>query len=184
MRRLIKAYGPCALPDREFHPFDTLARSIIGQQLSSKAADTIRNRIVVLVGEPFAPAKLLQANVEHLRTAGLSAAKVRYIRELADRTLDSRLSFDLLTALDDDSVIAKLTEVPGIGRWTAEMFLIFGLKRPDVLALSDAGLQRAARILYGGRGQKTSILEKVSDSWRPYRSVASWYLWEHLDSGT
>lgn len=182
MRRLIKIHGPCDLADREFRPFATLARSIIGQQLSSKAAETITGRLFGLLGEPLAPDNLLRANPDHLRAMGLSAAKARYLRELATRVLDGRLSFDFLSSLDNDQVVAKLVELPGIGQWTAEMFLIFGLKRPDVLALSDAGLQRAARLLYGTRRTKASILGKVSEPWRPYRSVASWYLWQHLDN--
>ena len=107
----------------------------------------------------------------------VSAAKSRYIVELAQRVTDGRLDFDALLSQTDDAVIDALTELPGIGRWTAEMFLIFSLKRPDVLALGDAGLQRAARDLYG----EDADLESIGQSWRPYRSVASWYLWRHLD---
>lgn len=147
--QLINKHGPCPLATWEYHPFQTLVTSIISQQLSSKAADTIGNRIAQIVPVPFNPTDLLSTPVESLRTAGLSRAKVRYIHELAQRVSDGRLSFSDLESEKDDDVIAALIEVPGIGRWTAEMFLIFGLKRLDVLSLGDAGLQRTARILYG-----------------------------------
>jgi len=183
MNRLVKAHGPCPLADRKYHPFDTLVGSIISQQLSAKAADTIKGRIVSIVGSPFQPAEFLRAKVEVLRAAGLSGAKVRYVRELAERVADGRLSFDALEFEESESVISKLIEIPGVGRWTAEMFLIFGLKRPDVLAVHDAGLQRAARMLYVNQSRSDRRLEEVSESWRPYRSIASWYLWQHLDNG-
>lgn len=179
---LIKAHGPCSLPEREYRPFDTLVVSIISQQLSAKAADTIEGRISKIVRKPFTPAAFLQIHDASLREAGLSRAKIRYIRELALRVAGRHLVFDELISCDNEAVIDKLVEVPGIGRWTAEMFLIFGLKRPDVLAFSDAGLQRAAVILYGTTKRKAPLLETVSEAWRPYRSVASWYLWQHLDN--
>ena len=183
MKRLVKSHGPCPLAVREYRPFDTLVGSIIGQQLSAKAADTIKGRIIGIVGTPFKPTEILRASVDALRAAGLSGAKVRYVVELAERVNDGRLSFDSLESEESESVISRLTEIPGVGRWTAEMFLIFGLKRPDVLAVHDAGLQRAARLLYVTPHRSTRILEEVSESWRPYRSVASWYLWQHLDNG-
>lgn len=183
MRRLIRAHGPCDLADREFRPFATLARSIIGQQISSKAAETITDRVRILIGESFTPEAILRADPNQMRTAGLSVAKSRYLRDIASRVLGDSFSFDSLVSLDDDAAVVRLVELPGVGQWTAEMFLIFGLKRPDVLALRDAGLQRAARMLYGSPRHKSSVLEKVSEPWRPYRSIASWYLWAHLDNG-
>lgn len=182
-KRLVKAHGPCPLASRKYRPFDTLVGSIISQQLSAKAADTIKSRIIGIVGTPFKPTEVLRANVDALRAAGLSGAKVRYVRELAERVADGRLSFDALESEESESVISRLIEIPGVGRWTAEMFLIFGLKRPDVLAVHDAGLQRAARMLYVNPSRSDRRLEEVSESWRPYRSVASWYLWQHLDKG-
>jgi DNA-3-methyladenine glycosylase II len=183
MQHLVKVHGPCPLANQNYSPFDTLVGSIISQQLSAKAADTIKGRIVGIVGTPFKPTEFLRANVDALRAAGLSGAKVRYVRELAERVADGRLSFDALEHEESESIISTLIEVPGVGRWTAEMFLIFCLKRPDVLAVHDAGLQRAALILYGTSFRSSRTLEEVSESWRPYRSVASWYLWQHLDNG-
>lgn len=183
MKRLVKAHGPCPLADRKYNPFDTLVGSIISQQLSVKAADTIKSRIVGIVGTPFNPTDFLRVSSDTLRAAGLSGAKVRYVRELAEQVADGRLSFDILKFEENESVISRLIGIPGVGRWTAEMFLIFGLKRPDVLAAQDAGLQRAVRMLYVTPPQSRQVLEEISESWRPYRSVASWYLWRHLDNG-
>jgi len=177
MARLVAEHGPCQLANREFRPFHTLVTSIISQQLSTKAADTIERRVLGLV-PAFSPSGFLDVPSEALREAGLSAAKAKCILELAARISDGRLDFEALLDQSDDDVMAALTEVWGIGRWTAEMFLIFGLKRPDVLALGDGGLQRAVRLLYGDE----ATLEKNGQAWKPYRSVASWYLWRHLES--
>lgn len=179
MARLVSGYGPCPLAERESLPFYTLVRAIIGQQLSAKSAATIMGRISQIT--PVSPAGFLSISVEALKSAGLSAPKTRYILDLASRVADGRLNFDNLENQPDADAIITLTELPGIGRWTAEMFLIFGLKRPDVLALGDAGLQRAAKMLYGS-SEENGLLERVSTAWSPYRSVASWYLWKHLDT--
>ena len=176
MARLIAAHGPCPLADREFRPFQTLANSIISQQLSAKAAYTIERRVLAIVPD-FTPAGFLAVSTESLRAAGLSAAKARYIVELAQRVSDGRLNLEGMQQAPDADVIAALVELSGIGQWTAEMFLIFGLRRPDVLSLGDAGLQRSARLLFGDDAK----LEHVGQSWRPFCSVASWYLWRHLD---
>jgi DNA-3-methyladenine glycosylase II len=181
MERLIAKHGRCPLAEREFEPFHMLANSIISQQLSTHAAAAIKRRVGALIGMPFQSAKVLAVADEQLRAAGLSQAKARYIRELAMQVADGRLEFNEIHLLDDEAVIEKLVLVPGVGRWTAEMFLLFGLKRPDVLALGDAGLQRAARLLYGkGRKSKT-LLRRAGERWRPYRSIASWYLWRSLE---
>lgn len=177
MARLVTVHGPCPIAAREFLPFQTLATSIISQQLSAKAADTIERRVLSIVSS-FTPDGFLTVPLEALRGAGLSSAKARYIIELSQRVNNGQLDFGALLEQADDDVIAALVELPGIGRWTAEMFLIFGLRRPDVLALGDAGLQRAARLLYG----EDADLESVGQSWRPYCSMASWYLWRHLDA--
>ncbi|MDR1855134.1 MAG: DNA-3-methyladenine glycosylase 2 family protein, partial [Azoarcus sp.] len=139
MARLIEQHGSCTLPEREFRPFETLASQIISQQLSLKAAATIKQRVRGIVAG-FTPAGFLAVTEDELRQAGLSSAKARYIHELARRVDDGRLDLDSLRHAPDEEVIARLTELPGIGRWTAEMFLIFGLLRPDVLSLGDAGL--------------------------------------------
>ena len=181
MQWLIAKHGHCPLAEREFAPFHMLANSIISQQLSTKAAAAIKQRVGVLVGMPFQVSEVLSTPIEDLRGAGLSQAKTRYIRELAAHVRDGRLDFERIVALDDEAVIEQLVVVPGIGRWTAEMFLLFGLKRMDVLALGDAGLQRAARNLYGKPTNKKTLLSRVAEPWRPYRSIASWFLWRSLE---
>ena len=181
MKRLIARHGHCPLAEREFQPFHMLANSIISQQLSSKAAATIKRRVGEIVGVPFRTGRVLSVSAESLRAAGLSQAKARYIRDLAERVSDRRLAFDEIMSKDDEDVIGTLVECPGIGRWTAEMFLLFGLKRLDVLAVGDAGLQRAAGILYGEKRNSKTLLPRVAEAWRPYRSVASWYLWRSLE---
>lgn len=177
MARLIVEYGPCPLADREFRPFQTLVNSIISQQLSAKAAATIERRVQAIVPS-FTPAGFLAVQPEALRAAGLSSAKARYIVELTQRVSDGRLNLEAMQEAPDADVIAALVDIPGIGQWTAEMFLIFGLRRPDVLSLGDAGLQRASRLLFGDNAK----LDRVAQSWRPFCSVASWYLWRHLDA--
>ena len=180
MKGLIAKHGHCPLAEREFQLFHMLANSIISQQLSTKVAATIKQRVGELVGVPFQANRVLSIATEKLRGAGLSRAKTRYICELAAHVSDGRLAFDEIISLDDEAVIEELIEVPGIGRWTAEMFLLFGLKRLDVLAVGDLGLQRAARILYGKKRRPETLLPRVAEVWRPYRSVASWYLWRSL----
>ena len=175
--KLVTVHSPCSIADDEFLPFQTLATSIINQQLSAKAADTIKQRVLAILSS-FTPAGFLAVPTDSLRSAGLSSAKSRYLIELAQRVSDGRLDFDEMLCQNDEIVITELIELPGIGRWTAEMFLIFGLRRPDVLALGDAGLKRATRLLYG----EDADLASVGQSWRPYRSVASWYLWRYLDT--
>ena len=137
MKWLIRRYGHCRLAGREFEPFHMLTNSIISQQLSTRAAATIKQRLAAIVAPPFHHAGFLTISIDALRSAGLSQAKARYICELATRVHDGRLLFDDLVSKDNETVIAALSESPGIGRWTAEMFLIFGLKRLDVLALGD-----------------------------------------------
>ena len=177
MRELILRHGKCGIDLDGFEPFQTLVRSIISQQLSAKAADTIGERIEALV-PGFTPGRFLRADPDALRGAGLSASKIRYIRELAQRVVKRRIDFEAMRSMPDGAVLALLTEVPGIGRWTAEMFLIFGLKRPNILSLGDAGLQRSVKLLLGD----AASLEEAAKSWEPYVSVASWYLWKNLDA--
>jgi DNA-3-methyladenine glycosylase II len=156
--------------------------SIVSQQLSAKAADTIQGRLAQVTSTPFfLHENILSCPADKLRTAGLSSSKVRYIQELARSVADGRLSFADFEHEEDQAVVGTLVKLPGIGQWTAEMFLIFSLRRPDVLSLGDAGLQRAVKALYGGGDGESKLLNKISDAWRPYRSVASWYLWKYLD---
>ncbi|MFA7322125.1 MAG: hypothetical protein WC000_11730 [Dokdonella sp.] len=155
-----------------------MTSAIISQQLSAKAAATIAARVAQLAPRPFTAEAMLSVAAENLRAAGLSSAKTRYIHELARRVVDDDLDFGRIRKLGDEAAIAALTEVPGIGRWTAEMFLIFTLRRPDILSLGDAGLARSVRLLYGEMAE----MQRVAERWRPYRSVACWYLWRHLDN--
>lgn len=178
MAKLVRTHGNCKLGGRAYQPFHALTTAIISQQLSTKAAATIAGRVALLAPRPFEPGEVLKVAPEALRAAGLSAAKSRYIHELARRIEDGSLNFPQIRKLGDEAAIAALTEVPGIGRWTAEMFLIFTLKRPDILSLGDAGLVRATRLLYGETGE----MQVIAERWRPYRSVACWYLWRHLDN--
>jgi DNA-3-methyladenine glycosylase II len=181
MAKLISTHGSCTLAKRPFDLFHTLVISIISQQLSAKASDTIERRIAECIPYPFRADDVICVPPERLRKAGLSSRKVAYIQGLAERVNRGLLSYEALASRDNDEVMAVLMEIPGIGRWTAEMYLIFGLKRPDVLALGDAGLQRAAKMLYPKANANGNVLEKVSERWKPYRSVASWYLWRHID---
>jgi DNA-3-methyladenine glycosylase II len=181
MAKLIRTHGPCALAKRPFDLFHTLVVSIISQQLSARASDTIERRIAECIPYPFKAEEMVCVPPERLREAGLSSRKVAYIQGLAERVNAGSLTYEALSGKDDDEVMASLVEIPGIGRWTAEMFLIFGLKRPDVLSLGDAGLRRAAKMLYPKASSNGNALEKVSERWKPYRSVASWYLWRHID---
>jgi len=178
MAALITRHGACPLAEGSPDAFETLATSIIGQQISLHAAEAIGRRVLARIGG-FTPARVLSVSTEALRAAGLSAGKARYLTELARRVAEGRLNLAALPQMSDAEVIAALVELPGIGQWTAEMFLIFGLKRPDVLSLGDAGLQRAARMLFG----ESVDLRQAGEPWRPWRSVASWYLWRALGTG-
>ncbi|MBV8061895.1 MAG: DNA-3-methyladenine glycosylase 2 family protein [Alphaproteobacteria bacterium] len=177
MARLISDNGSCSLHLRRSDPFHALSCSIISQQLSAQAAATIKGRVALLAGDPLAPRAIMAVKDAKLREAGLSFAKIRYIKELAETVSRGALDFDALHGADDAAVLKTLTSVKGVGQWTAEMFMIFSLKRPDIVSLGDAGLQRAARQLYTARGLTPTLARR----WSPYGSVASWHLWRHLD---
>lgn len=181
MAGLITHYGKCTLWRREFAPFPTLCRAIIGQQISTRAAETVEARVLQTLGtDTFAPEPMLAAADDALRAAGLSRAKLRYLRALAEA--DGNIDWDGLQALDDAAVTATLTAIPGIGPWTAEMFLIFVLRRPDVFSPGDAGLRGTINRLYAD-GEKLSLDEvrAIAAPWAPWRSVACWYLWRVAD---
>jgi DNA-3-methyladenine glycosylase II len=185
MRDLMRRYGACGLArSQHTDPYKALVRAIISQQLSSKAAATIGRRFEELFGGRFpAPAEVLQMPEERLRSVGLSGMKVSFVRDLARRLEDGSLRLDALDAMSDDEVIAELTTVKGIGRWTAEMFLMFRLHRPDVLPVGDLGIVNAMKKAYGLRKTPTpERMMRIGESWRPYRSVACWYLWASLDN--
>jgi len=162
-------------------PFQTLARSIVGQQISVKAAQSVweklSSRLVAVT-----PARALEAGPADLLACGLSRRKAEYMLDLAAHFISVRIVPERWREMDDDAVIAELTEVRGIGRWTAEMFLIFNLLRPDVLPVDDLGLQRAVSLTYrGGRKITESGLRRIARAWQPWRSVATWFLWRSLD---
>ena len=185
LARLIKAHGPCGLAaaQRNDH-FTAIVRAITGQQLSTKAAATIFSRLVALMPDgAMTPAGLAKATDEALRAAGMSRQKILYFRDLTSRVQSGELPLDSLDAMTDEEVIASLTKVKGIGRWSAEMFLMFRLHRPDVLPVDDLGIVNAVKAVYGLRKRPTADrIRKLGEAWKPYRSVASWYLWRSLDN--
>ena len=180
----IKRIGVCGMAERQRRDhLSALAGAIVSQQLSTKAAATIFGRFVSLFPEKQIPGAAAIAALDDaaLRGVGLSGQKVGYLRDLCARIADGRLRLEDLDALPDELVIERLTAVKGFGRWTAEMFLMFRLHRPDVLPVDDLGIVNAVRKLYGLRKQPDpKRLQKIGEAWRPYRSVASWYLWQSL----
>jgi DNA-3-methyladenine glycosylase II len=162
-------------------PFMTLARAIVGQQISVKAAQSVWDRFAACVGE-VTPQNVLQRERPLLRACGLSDRKTEYIADLAQHFADGRIHVRRWPEMADEEIIAELVEVRGIGRWTAEMFLIFNLLRPDVFPLDDLGLQKGIRLAYfAGRKVSPKRMQKLGEGWRPWRSVATWYLWRSLD---
>ena len=180
LARIIRAHPRIALEPRG-EPFHTLARSIVGQQISVKAAASIWTRVCELAPRMH-PEEIAAARRAKLRACGLSQRKAEYLADLAGHFLAGTLHPLAWERLDDEEVIAELVQVRGIGRWTAEMFLMFNLLRPDVFPLGDLGLQRAICIHYF-KGRKVSLrtMRRVAESWAPWRSVATWYLWRSLD---
>ena len=164
--------------------YGALVRSIVGQQLSTKAARSIYGRLAALFGDRApTPEQLLAADDETLRAAGLSRQKTSYLRDLARRDLDGSLQLERLHELPDEEVAARLVAVKGLGRWTADMFLIFHLRRPDVLPVGDLGVRRAAERAYGLPDlPDAGKLRALAEPWRPHRSLACLYLWESLDN--
>jgi len=182
LRDLMRQHGPCGLADSQHtDPFQALVHSIIFQQLSTKAAATIASRVDALLHGLPTPARVMAASDAQLRSAGLSGQKVGYLRDLSERIADGSLPLDTLEGMPDEEVIAALTCVKGIGRWTAEMFLMFRLHRPDVLPVGDLGIVKAVQRDYRLRTSPSPRwLLRLGESWRPYRSVACWYLWASL----
>lgn len=188
MRRLIDELGPLdeeqRRRDRPREAYGALLRSIVGQQLSTRAAATIYGRLI----EPFGgrtptPAELLAADPEAVRAAGLSRPKVAYLRSLAEHVESGDLELDRLAELSDEGVADQLTAVKGLGQWTADMFLIFHLRRPDVLPVGDLGVRRAVERAYDLPGlPDPAQLTQIAEPWRPNRSLASLYLWRSLDN--
>jgi len=181
---IIEQVGPCKMNYDE-PAFASLAEAIVYQQLHGKAAATIFKRLTDLAGLPLMPKGILKLSEAQMRGAGLSGQKLSYLRDLATKTQSGELDFSGLAELPDEEVIKHLTQVKGIGVWTAHMFLMFSLRRPDVLPVGDLGIQMAMRKHYRKRKlPKPAQMEKIAKLWSPYRSVACWYLWRSLDIKT
>jgi DNA-3-methyladenine glycosylase II len=170
--------------DRPGDAYGALLRSIVGQQLSTKAASTIYGRMMdIFGGHAPTPRELLAADPEEIRAAGLSRPKIAYLRDLAQHVEDGTLELDRLDELADEEVSAQLTAIKGLGQWTADMFLMFHLRRPDVLPVGDQGIRRAVQVQYRMRKlPEPKRLEKVARPWRPHRTLACLFLWSSLDN--
>ncbi|AJE99495.1 endonuclease III domain-containing protein [Pandoraea apista] len=180
LKKLIPQFGPAHLTGRG-EPFVTLARSIVGQQISVKAAQAVWDRVVAICPK-LTPAQFIKAGHDALAGCGLSRRKAEYILDLATHFKSGALHVDAWASMDDEAVIAELTGIRGIGRWTAEMFLMFNLMRPDVLPLDDVGLINAISVNYfSGEPVTRSEAREVAANWEPWRSVATWYMWRSLE---
>ncbi|PYX27453.1 MAG: DNA-3-methyladenine glycosylase 2 family protein [Acidobacteria bacterium] len=181
---IIAKIGPCRMQFGQ-PTFHTLAESILYQQLNGRAAATIFNRFTAAAGDPLTPAGILKLSDAQMRAVGLSKQKTSYLRDLSEKTNAGLLEFERLPNLSEQEVIDHLTQVKGIGVWTAHMFLMFTLRRPDILPTGDYGVQAAMKKHYGKRKwPKPAVMEKIAKPWIPYRSIACWYLWQSLDVKT
>ena len=207
MRGVIARIGPCRITYSE-PVFHSLAEAIVYQQLNGKAAETIFKRFTLLSGDPVTPAGILKLTPDQLRSVGLSKQKSAYLIDMAERAERGELDFSRLPEMSDDEVIEHLTQVKGVGVWTAHMFLMFTLRRPNILPVGDFGVRMAMYQHYLDRRARTSAakngsgqrkgkpkkvkiklptpeqMEKIAKRWEPYRSVACWYLWQSLDTKT
>jgi DNA-3-methyladenine glycosylase II len=184
LRAIIERVGPCRMEFGE-PEFCTVAEAIVYQQLNGKAAATIFKRFADLAGDPLTPEGILKLSDEQLRSVGLSKQKSSYLKDLATKTADGLLNFTRLPEMTDEEVIEHLTQVKGVGVWTAHMFLMFSLQRPNVLPTGDYGVQMAIKKHYRKRKlPKPKDMEKIARAWEPYRSVACWYMWRSLDIKT
>jgi len=184
LRAIIERVGPCRMEFGE-PVFHSLAEAIVYQQLNGKAAVTIFKRFTALAGEPVTPKGIAKLTDEQLRSVGLSKQKSSYLRDMAERANRGELDFSRLPEMTDDEVIRHLTQVKGVGVWTAHMFLMFTLKRPNVLPTGDFGVQMAIKKHYNKRKMPKPVhMEKIAKPWEPYRSIACWYLWRSLDMKT
>jgi DNA-3-methyladenine glycosylase II len=181
LKKLIPKYGSGFLVTRG-DAFTTLARAIVGQQISVAAAQAVWDRVLTASKKKVNPKNILELTVEELRAAGLSGRKVEYIRDLADHFASGRLHASQWKDMDDESVIKELSSIRGIGRWTAEMFLIFNMVRPNILPLDDVGLIKAISLNYfSGEPVSRHEAREVAANWAPWRTVATWYMWRSID---
>ncbi len=187
LARIIERVGPCRLHRSQGRGsyFEALAEAIVYQQLNGKAAETIFNRFRALYGPGAfpAPERIVKTPDMKLRKVGLSRQKLSYLKDLAGKVASGEVRLDTLESLPDDGVVETLTRVKGIGKWTAEMFLMFRLGRPDVLPTGDYGFQTAVKKAYGLKDlPRPAKLQELGEAWRPHRSVATWYFWRSLDA--
>jgi DNA-3-methyladenine glycosylase II len=179
---IIARVGPCKMTYRE-PSFEMLARAIVFQQLSTKAATTIYGRLEEAAGGLLTPEAIQNLSVGEMRRAGLSRQKLGYIRDLAEHVLSGKVDFALLPGMSDEEVIEALTDIKGIGVWTAHMFLMFSLRRPNILPVGDLGVRMAIQKAYKKRKMPTpKQIEQIAKSWHPYCSYAAWYLWRSLEA--
>jgi DNA-3-methyladenine glycosylase II len=184
LRAIIERVGPCRMEFGE-PTFHSLAEAIVYQQLNGKAAVTIFKRFTDAAGEPVTPQGVLKLSEQQMRAVGLSKQKSSYLRDLAAKTQSGLLNFEKLADMAEADVIEHLTQVKGIGTWTAHMFLMFTMRRPDVLPTGDYGIQVAMKKYYRKRKlPKPKDMERIAKVWIPYRSIACWYLWRSLDIKT
>jgi DNA-3-methyladenine glycosylase II len=183
MKRLIARVGPCTLAPSKTTSFHALCRAICFQQLSGKAAATIFGRVQTLAGQrTLTPARILELPPAELRAAGLSTSKVGFVKDLAAKTADRTLHFPSLVRKSDDEIIARLITVKGIGVWSAQMYLMFVLTRPDIFPIDDNGIRNALSRFYNvAPADMAAQAPAIAEKWRPYRTVGSWYLWAALD---
>lgn len=187
LSKVIHEIGPCLLSKRKLQPFRALVSAVVGQQLSEQAASSIRRKVAGILGPEYMkwPKRLSQVHPNHLTSQGLSTAKANCLIGLAHAINSRELDFDEVAKMPDEEVIDLLIRYKGIGRWTAQMFLIFGLKRPDVISIGDTGLRRGAQLVYGLKSRPNEEeFACLAESWKPYRTIASWYLWRVLDTKT
>lgn len=179
---LVKKWGHCTIKPRVYEDyFVHLCTNIIGQQLSGKVADVIEKRFVKAVGSTVTPDSVLKTDPQKLRDCGMSWSKVSYLKDLAQKTKDKKLKTKQLSTLSDEEVISELVAVKGIGRWTAEMFLMFSLARPDIFPVDDLGIKKGFEKTTGKNWDKVKSAKFAEKYWKPYRTLASWYLWRSLD---
>lgn len=179
---LIQKYGSCTIrPILEEDYFDDLLNAICSQQLSIKAASTIFERTKKLLID-VKPVNILSKNDQELRECGLSFSKIKYIKDLSEKVLNNEIDLSKINKMSDEEVIATLVKVKGIGRWTAEMFLMFALGREDIFPLDDLGIQKAFEKVVGKKWDKVKAQKYAADNWKPYRTIASWYLWRSLEN--
>ena len=184
LAEIIERIGPCRMQFGK-PTFHTLAESILYQQLNGKAAATIFDRFTALAGDPLTPQGILKLTDAEMRGVGLSRQKTSYLRDLSEKTAAGLLEFQRMPEMPEEEFITHLTQVKGVGVWTAHMFLMFSLGRPDILPVGDYGVQAAIKKHYKKRKwPKPAVMEKIAKPWTPYRSIACWYLWRSLDIKT